>query len=66
MKFIKTLLFFLTVFFCQDIVAQDIHWTMYDMSPLTLNPANTGAYEGTFRIGGIYRDQYNSISNATG
>jgi len=39
---------------------------MYDMSPLTLNPANTGAYEGTFRIGGIYRDQYNQISNTTG
>lgn len=66
MKFVKTLLFFLAVFFCQLIFAQDIHWTMYDMSPLTLNPANTGAYEGTFRIGGIYRDQYNSISNATG
>jgi type IX secretion system PorP/SprF family membrane protein len=66
MKFVKTLLFFLAVFFYQSIFAQEIHWTMYDMSPLTLNPANTGAYEGTFRVGGIYRDQYNSISNATG
>ncbi len=66
MKFVKILLFFLTVFFCQSAVAQDIHWTMYDMSPLTLNPANTGAFEGTFRVGGIYRDQYNSISSAIG
>ncbi len=66
MKFVKPLLFSLAVFICQFSTAQDIHWTMYDMSPLTLNPANTGAYEGTFRIGGIYRDQYNSISNATG
>lgn len=66
MKFVKTLLLFLSVFFYQAVVAQDIHWTMYDMSPLTLNPANTGAFEGTFRIGGIYRDQYNSVSNATG
>ena len=31
------------------------------MSPLTLNPALTGAYEGTFRIGGIYRDQWTSV-----
>ena len=66
MKFVKILLFFLTALFYQTTIAQEIHWTMYDMSPLTLNPANTGAFEGTFRIGGIYRDQYNSISNATG
>ena len=65
MKFAKTLLFFLAVFFYQIVGAQDIHWTMYDMSPLTLNPANTGAFEGTFRIGGIYRDQMN-VSGITG
>ncbi len=41
--------------------AQDIHFTMYDLAPLSLNPAHTGAYEGTFRIGGIYRDQWASI-----
>lgn len=46
--------------------AQDIHWTMNNMSPLTLNPANTGAYEGSYRIGGIYRDQFNNISGAIG
>ena len=62
MKFIKTLLFFLAFLFYQSAEAQDIHWTMFDMSPLTLNPANTGAFEGTFRIGGIYRDQYNTSS----
>ncbi len=41
--------------------AQDIHFTMYDMAPLSLNPAHTGAFEGTFRVGGIYRDQWASI-----
>jgi len=34
------------------------------MSPLTLNPANTGAFNGTFRIGGIYRDQARSFLNS--
>lgn len=63
MKLVKTLLFFLTLVGFGNLSAQDIHWTMYDMSPLTLNPANTGAYEGTFRIGGIYRDQFNSFVN---
>jgi type IX secretion system PorP/SprF family membrane protein len=46
--------------------AQDIHFTMFDMAPLTLNPAYTGAYEGTFRVGGIYRDQWNNISSVNG
>lgn len=41
--------------------AQDIHWTQFTMSPLTLNPALTGDFEGTFRIAGIYRDQYNFV-----
>lgn len=41
--------------------AQDLHFSMYNMSPLTLNPALTGAFEGTARISGIYRDQWSSI-----
>ncbi len=38
--------------------AQDAHFSLYNMSPLTLNPALTGAYLGTARVGGIYRDQW--------
>lgn len=40
---------------------QDIHFSLYNMSPLTLNPALTGAFSGTVRIGGIYRDQWASF-----
>ena len=36
-------------------MAQDIHFTQFTMSPLTLNPGLTGKFEGTVRIGGIYR-----------
>ena len=43
--------------------AQDIHFTQYYMSPMTLNPAMTGKFEGTARIGGIYRDQWSSVIN---
>ncbi|MFN7117560.1 MAG: PorP/SprF family type IX secretion system membrane protein [Saprospiraceae bacterium] len=43
------------------LTAQDIHHTLYNMSPLTLNPALTGAYEGTARAGGIYRTQWSSF-----
>lgn len=38
--------------------AQDIHFSQYNLSPLTLNPAQAGAFFGTARIGGIYRDQW--------
>ncbi len=41
--------------------AQDIHFTQFNMSPMTLNPANTGGFEGTVRIGGIYRSQWTSV-----
>ncbi len=63
MKLIKTLLLSLSFFLIADLQAQDIHWTLFNMSPLTLNPALTGSYEGTFRIGGIYRDQYRNVVN---
>ncbi len=59
MKLVKSLLLFCALFLAGQMVAQDIHWSLFNMSPLTINPANTGAFEGTFRIGGIYRDQYN-------
>lgn len=66
MKLVKSLLLFCSILCFGSVKAQDIHWTMFDMSPLTLNPAFTGSFEGTFRVGGIYRSQWNSISNATG
>ena len=38
--------------------AQDKHFTQFYASPLTLNPALTGAYNGKFRAMMIYRDQW--------
>lgn len=56
-----TLLLLLTGLFAQ-VQAQDIHWSLYNMSPLTLNPSLTGAYLGTARVGGIYRDQAPTVT----
>lgn len=33
-------------------------------SPLTLNPAMTGLFDGTFRVAGNYRNQWPTINNA--
>ncbi len=47
---------------CINLSGQDIHFSMFYASPLTLNPALTGANDGTYRVSGIYRNQWQSIS----
>ncbi len=61
MKLFRLLLLMLIVHATATLSAQDIHYSLYNMSPLTLNPALTGAFSGTARIGGIYRDQWSSV-----
>ncbi len=55
---IKKLLFILLVCSSGQLLAQDIHFTQFQMAPMNFNPAQTGAFNGTVRIGGIYRDQW--------
>ena len=43
-------------------IAQDVHFTQFQAAPLTLNPALTGAFNGMFRVAGIYRDQWRSVT----
>lgn len=41
--------------------AQDQHFTQFYASPLTLNPALTGSFEGKYRFSLIYRDQWRNV-----
>lgn len=41
--------------------AQDIHFSQYYASPLSLNPAETGNYNGDWRLMNSYRQQWSSI-----
>jgi len=41
--------------------SQDKHFTQFYASPLTLNPALSGAMEGSYRVGAIYRDQWRKV-----
>lgn len=43
---------------------QDPNFSQFFASPLTLNPALTGKFDGTFRLAGNYRNQWPSINNA--
>ena len=44
--------------------AQDPSFSQFFSSPLTLNPALTGNFEGELRAAGNYRNQWPSINNA--
>ena len=45
------------LFSFKTLLAQDIHYSQYYASPLTLNPALTGKFNGYYRATAIYRDQ---------
>lgn len=66
MKHFRLLTVCLAFLISGTIAAQDTHYSLFNMSPLTLNPALTGAFNGTFRVGGIYRDQWNNIPGVEG
>ncbi|MFL9483951.1 PorP/SprF family type IX secretion system membrane protein [Chitinophagaceae bacterium LWZ2-11] len=40
----------------------DPHFSQYYMYPSWLNPALTGAFDGDYRVSGIYRNQWSGIS----
>lgn len=42
--------------------AQDIHFTQFDASPLTINPAYAGSFNGMYRANLIYRNQWASVT----
>ena len=55
-------LFLLLVLGTATIKAQDIHFSQFWASPLTLTPANAGNFDGSYRGGIIYRSQWASFS----
>ncbi|GDX47494.1 MAG: PorP/SprF family type IX secretion system membrane protein [Bacteroidota bacterium] len=44
-----------------SVYSQDLHFSQYYMSPLTLNPAMTGLFNGNYRFTGNYRNQWQSV-----
>lgn len=44
------------------IEAQDLHFSQYYASPLTLNPALTGRFNGEYRVTAIYRNQWSQLN----
>ena len=62
MRFLKAILLIFISVLALNTFSQDIHFSQFYYSPLSLNPANTGHFEGDWRISNNYRTQWGSIS----
>lgn len=57
-KFLHSLVFTLG---CAAVLAQDPHFSQFYIMPQTLNPALIGAFNGNYRLSGIFRGQWNEV-----
>lgn len=57
----KLLSLFAGILAAGSLWSQDIHFSQYNMAPMSLNPGLIGKFEGTVRIGGIFRGQWASV-----
>jgi type IX secretion system PorP/SprF family membrane protein len=62
----RKLLFTLIVVLSEVLIikAQDPNFSQFFVSPLTLNPALTGKFNGSIRVAGNYRNQWPTLENA--
>ena len=58
----KATLLLATILWSVISFAQDIHYSQFYASPLTLNPALTGINECNYRAAAMYRNQWHSIT----
>src|SRR5215831_5351609 len=61
---LKTLLGFWGLLFSVSLLGQDIHFSQFYQTPLLRNPSLAGIYTGDIRVQAVYRDQWNSVTNA--
>ena len=59
----KLLIVFMMVTAIESAFAQDLHFSQFFEAPLLRNPSLAGIFVGDYRVQGVYRDQWNSITN---
>lgn len=64
MKMRKSIVFICALLLTLMTNAQDPHFSQFFASPLTLNPAFTGKFSGSWRLAANHRDQWPSIPKA--
>jgi len=60
MKILSILL--LMVLISMTVFTQELHYSYYHFTPLNVNPANAGAFNGSYRISGIFSDKQAAIT----
>lgn len=60
---------YLSVLFCSMLVttftySQDLHFSQFFEAPLLRNPSLAGIFTGDIRVQAVYRDQWNSVTQA--
>ncbi len=63
-RIIYLLLFLLSVSGQQKLYTQDIHFSQFFEAPLWRNPSLSGIFTGDVRVQAVYRDQWNSVTDA--
>ena len=62
MKLFRPFIFFFAFLLSTSgLFAQDFHKSLFNMMPLSVNPAYTGDFEGTIRLSGMYKEQHSGI-----
>ncbi len=62
MKFTAPIIFLIFLLYFSKVQGQDIHFSQFYNSPLTLNPCNIGSFDGDYRFAGNYRNQWNAVT----
>jgi type IX secretion system PorP/SprF family membrane protein len=55
---------FTIIFFTSSACSQDLHFSQFFEAPLLRNPSLAGIFTGDVRVQMVYRDQWNSFTNA--
>ena len=61
-KFLRVPFILIGLFYCFTSTGQDIHFSQFYETPLLINPATTGSFNGDMRAIINYKDQWNSIA----
>ena len=63
-KFTQTVALIAALVIFVPVYSQDIHFSQFFEAPLLRNPALAGIFTGDYRVQGVYRDQWNSVTDA--
>jgi Type IX secretion system membrane protein PorP/SprF len=61
---LRILFVLLTTHYSLLVYSQDIHFSQFFETPLLRNPSLAGIFKGDIRAQAVYRDQWNSVTNA--